>query len=152
MKSIVKMRTWFGMEAVVEIGPGFIHKAGLGRVLIPHPPLINWLLRVDLPHEAKQTLSLLHEFGHLQATPLALLYAIVMMALSFVAGHRSWVEILLVLLSVLGAWEIMAEIFTISRTRERYTEFYKGVSVMPRLLFWIIVATLTISGWLIFFK
>ena len=36
------------MGGTVIIAPGFLHRTGLGWFLIPHPPLINMLLRQGL--------------------------------------------------------------------------------------------------------
>jgi hypothetical protein len=145
----VRMPTWFGVDAVVKIGPGFLHKAGLGRWIIPHPPIINWLLRWGLPKDAYHTLSLFHEFGHLQTTPLTLLYLGSMLTLSVLTGHASWLDILLVILSAHSAWEIGAELFTITRTGGHYEEYYKGISVLPRIIFWLVAVALTLAGWIV---
>ena len=32
------------MNGTVVIGPGFRHSAGLGALLLPHPPVVNQLL------------------------------------------------------------------------------------------------------------
>ena len=141
------MRTWFGANATITIGPGFMHKAGLGGFLIPHPPVINWLLRQGLREDMRYTLSCAHEFGHFQSAPLALPYAVVMLALTFVTGRVSLLEIILVLISTHAAWEVMSEILTITSDDQRYREFYQGITIIPRIVFWISMGTLTIIGW-----
>ncbi|NIO03193.1 MAG: hypothetical protein GTN74_00875 [Proteobacteria bacterium] len=69
----IQRRTWFGVEATVGIGSGLIHEAGVGGLVVPHPAVVNWLLRQGLADNARYTLTVTHEFGHLQSTPLALL-------------------------------------------------------------------------------
>jgi hypothetical protein len=44
----IKVQTWYGMGGTVIIAPGFLHRTGLGWFFIPHPPLINLLLRQGL--------------------------------------------------------------------------------------------------------
>ena len=39
---ILHRHTWFGLYATVTVGPGFIHKAGVGKILIPHPPYFQY--------------------------------------------------------------------------------------------------------------
>lgn len=140
---------WFGLNATVTIGPGFIHNAGFGKISLPHPPVINWLLRQGLNEDARYTLSLTHEFGHLQTISLAVLYTGVMLALASVTGHTSLIEIIIVLISTHAAWEIMAEIFTIANDVPLYREYYKEITVIPRAMFWIFTGTLFITGWYI---
>jgi hypothetical protein len=132
-----KMRTWFGVKATITIGPGFIHKAGLGGFLIPHPPVINWLLRQGLREDMQYTLSCTHEFG------------VVMLALAFVTGHASLLEIVLILTSTHAAWEVMSEILTITTDVQLYREYYQGITIIPRIVFWISMGTLTVIGWII---
>ena len=59
------------MGGAVIIGPGFMHKSGVGRLIIPHPSVINWLLRLGLLENSRNALRVTHEFGHLQSAPLA---------------------------------------------------------------------------------
>ena len=105
----MQIQTWYGVKATVIIGPGFIHKTGLGGILIPHPPVINWLLRRGLAEKARFTLSFTHEYGHLQSVPLALLYALALLAVTFTTGSLSLLMIFAVLISTQAAWEIMSE-------------------------------------------
>ena len=145
----VQRRMWFGMNATVTIGPGFIHNAGFSKILLPHPPVINWLLRQRLTDEAWHTLSFTHEFGHLQTVPLAVLYTGVMLALASVTGHTGFLEIVLVLISTHAAWEIVAEIYTITGNFLLYRKYYEKITVIPRIIFWILTGTLTVIGWFI---
>ena len=69
-----KVRTWYGMDGTVIIGPGLRHKSGIGTLIIPHPAAVNWLLRLGLLENCSSTLRINHEIGHLQSAPLAVLY------------------------------------------------------------------------------
>lgn len=142
-------RMWYGMSATVTIGPGFLHTAGFGAFLLPHPPVINWLLRKGLPEQAGYNLSFTHEFGHLQTLPSALLYTSVMLMLASFMKHFSMVEIILVLISTHAAWEMMAEIRTIADDVTLYRKYYENITVIPRAIFWILTGTLAVMGWFI---
>jgi hypothetical protein len=83
----MRKQMWFGVNVTVTIGPGFIHNAGFGKISLPHPPVINWLLRQGLNEDARYILSLTHEFCHLQTMPLAIFYTSIMLALAFFAGN-----------------------------------------------------------------
>lgn len=140
---------WFGVKAAVTIGPGFMHHAGFEKISVPHPPVINWLLRQGLTKDVQYTLSFTHEFGHLQTMPLAVFYTGIMFALAFITGHTDLIEIILVLISTHAVWEIVAEIFTIAGDAQLYREYYEEITVIPRVIFWIFTGTLSITGWII---
>ncbi len=144
---IIHMRTWYGLRATVAIGPGFVHRAGWGAFLIPHPPVVNWLLRQGLDEKARRTLSFSHEFVHLQSAPPALLYTVVMVCLSFAMGHTGLVETVIVFISTHAAWEIISEIFTFSGNKQLYHGSYEKITMIPRIVFWFSMSTLTIIGW-----
>lgn len=144
-----QMRTWYGINASVTIGPGFLHRAGWGGFLIPHPPVMNWLLHRYLKGNERHTLSFAHEFGHLQSAPLALLYTAVNLAVPIVTGRASLPVIILILISTHAAWEILSEIITILSGANFYRKCYERITIIPRLIFWIITASLTIAGWVI---
>lgn len=142
--------TWFGFDVTIEVGPGFLHKAGVGRWRIPHPPLMNGLIRWGVSKNASQTLSLVHEYGHIQTAPFALLYALGMLTVvGFLVSGRIWLQSAGVVLSTHAVWEIMAEMVTMARTGTFYTQCYQGVSVVPRLVFWVLTSVLTCLGWIV---
>lgn len=145
----IKTRTWYGMGATVTIGSGFIHRAGLGGLLIPHPPVINWLLRQGLTEKARYTLCCTHEIGHLESLPLAVLYTAVNLAILFATGQVSLIKIILVLISAQAVWEIISELFTKTGSAQLYRKSYEGVRIIPRTIFWVSSIALTLMGWII---
>ncbi|HED05934.1 MAG TPA: hypothetical protein ENI61_04535 [Ignavibacteria bacterium] len=151
-KITVKKRTWFGVEGVVEISQNFFHKAGIGKVIIPHPPVVNRLLRLGLNRDDKNSLSITHEFGHLQTFPQLVIYFLLISYLAVIQGGTSWLEIVLLLISIHSVWEIMAELFTITSSGYQYRLFYKEVSVIPRIIFWTITILFSIGGWVLLFR
>jgi hypothetical protein len=146
---VMRVRTWFGADAVIEIQPGGMHRAGFGRWLIPHPPVINWLLRCGLLDTARYRLSVAHELGHLQAFPLELTYAMVLFGIAIERGHSGWDVLILVLLSCFAAWEIAAEIYALRCEGPFYRMQYRCISLFPRVLFWTAMVSLALSGWIV---
>lgn len=68
-----EVRTWYGATGRVELHGPFWHLAELWGIDIPHPPLINLLIRQGLPMATKRELSFIHELGHLEMLPISLL-------------------------------------------------------------------------------
>ena len=118
------------------IGPGFLHRTGLGWFLIPHPPLVNWLLRQGLLKNSRNALRVTHEFGHLQTAPLALLYTAANYTAIITANRTDLSNLILVFISTHAAWEIMSEILTIMSDAQFYHKCYEKVSIIPRAIFW----------------
>ncbi len=145
----IKVRTWYGMGGTVIIGPGFLHRTGLGWFLIPHPPLINCLIRQGLPKNSSTPLRIAHEFGHLQSAPLALLYTALNYTAIITANRANLSNLILVFISTHAAWEIMSEILTIVTDPQFYHKCYQGVSLVPRAIFWLSTISLTLIGWII---
>ncbi len=143
----IQKRTWFGIYGTVTMGPGFMHKAGLGGVEIPHPPVFNWLLRMGLPESSRHALTLTHEFGHLQTLPLMLLYTGVFLAITVGSGQACLSGMILVLIGSHAFWEIITELYTVTRDSRFYRESYETVTRIPRIIFWIVTSALTILGW-----
>lgn len=144
-------RTWFGLHATVTVGPGFVHKAGVGKVLIPHPPVINWLLRRGLPDRVGLKLSFLHEMAHFQTAPFIMLYAIAMLTGTYTAERFNLPQVLFVLVGIQAAWEMLSEASTIIGNSPYYRMCYKGLPKLPRLAFWTAAGILTAGAWIIAF-
>jgi len=142
----VHLRTWYGVNATVSIGPGFIHRAGWRNFLIPHPPLVNWLLRRGLNENDSYTLSVTHEFAHFQSAPLALPYTVGLIALGAGEG-LSLLSMVIIIISTHAAWEFLSEILTILHNRQFYRRCYYGISSISRRVFWISMSVLAFLGW-----
>ena len=140
-------RTWYGVLATVSIGPGFWHEAGFGSLVIPHPPLVNWLLRTGLPEEARTALAFAHEFGHFQTLPLILAYTALLVTLYVVRGSSTVAEVFFLLISAHATWEIASELWTKAADYQRYRRYYQWVTPIPRVIFWTAAIILTVLGW-----
>ncbi|MFZ0131945.1 MAG: hypothetical protein WAK95_05335, partial [Desulfobacterales bacterium] len=47
----LRRRTWYGIDATVNLNSEFIHQTGFGSFLVPHPTAVNRLLRYGLKRE-----------------------------------------------------------------------------------------------------
>lgn len=144
-----QIQTWYGITATVTIGPGFLHRAGWGDFLIPHPPVVNWLLRLGLKDNERRMLSFIHEFGHLQSAIPAHIYMLVNLAALVAAGRASFLMIILVFICTHAAWEFVSEIITIANDVDFYRKCYEKTSKIPRIVFWVVTSALSITGWII---
>jgi len=144
-----KAQVWFGITATVTIGPGFLHKAEVGGIVMPHLPLTNWLLRIGLPESLNRDMSFSHEFAHFRTAPALLIYMTALIVLFYATGHAGVGKILFLLISGLAAWEIMCEGLVIFEGAAAYRKAYDGVSRIPRLLFWATAGVFTASGWMV---
>ncbi|MHB8772787.1 MAG: hypothetical protein ACYC7J_17470 [Syntrophales bacterium] len=142
-------RVWFGANARVTIGPGFLHRAGFGDIVIPHPPVANGLLRLGLPRHLSRELSFVHEFAHFQTAPVLFGYIFMIIVLLYVKGRTGMGQILFLLVSVQAVWEIVSESFMVLENSALYRRSYDGVTKLPRILFWATAGMLTAAGWVI---
>jgi len=146
----IKVRTWYGMDGTVIIGAGFWHKSGVGNLIIPHPAVINWLLRLGLLDNSATALRINHEIGHLQSAPLAVLYTAANYAAIIAVSQVNLFNLILVFVCTHAAWEILSEILTIVIDPQLYHKCYQGVSWVPRAIFWLFTGSLSLIGWIIF--
>jgi hypothetical protein len=147
----MKKRTWYFLNAVVEVEPGRFHRAGFGHLLIPHPPVVNWLLRRGLSKESYKNLCTEHEMGHLQALPFELLYSVILMLVMMSNANDDAAGWFWLVVSSFASWEIVAEAHTIRHVQPAYHYLYRGVSLVPRFLFWLISLSLVFGGWIYIF-
>jgi len=145
-------RTWFGMTAVIEIRNRTLHRAGFGRLLIPHPPAVNWLLRFGMQDDSYHKLSIIHEFGHFQTLPVITAYTLAVVWWILSAHATGFVGILAMLVGIHATWEMLAELYVRSHTGSQYSFYYRGLSVLPRALFWGIMAAISAGGWVILLR
>jgi hypothetical protein len=147
----MKKRTWFFLNAVVDVEPGRFHRAGFGHFLIPHPPVVNWLLRRGLSKASYKSLCTEHEMGHLQALPFEALYSLILMLIMMNNTNDDVVGWSWLIVSSFASWEIVAEVYTIRHVQPGYRRLYRGVSLLPRMLFWFISLSLVLGGWVYIF-
>ena len=143
----ISLRTWYGIDAAVDIRDRSWHRAGFRKLLLLHPPLFNWLLRRGLPFVPYRKLAVLHEFGHLQWLPGILVY---LFASFFGVYWLRKVDFWNVLLLLLGAhllWELLAESYVRQRTGRYYRNAYRKTVKWPRWTFAIGTALFFAGTW-----
>jgi len=124
----LRVRSWYGLRAELDVEDRLWHLVRIGRVRLDHPPVVNTFLRAGLREADRLRLSYLHELGHLQTLPIALGHA---MALLWVGCRRrrslpGWVGwILAVLLAHEATWELASESYIVLAGREAYRETYR---------------------------
>ena len=146
---ILRHRTWYGINATVTLTSKFLHKTGFGKVLIPHPAAVNWLLRRGLKASDVISLSIRHELGHLQTVPFALLFAAILLLASLGEELLAWVKIPILVVTTQAVWEMTSELYTILSDVENYHACYAGVGKLSRVLFWLMSGLAALSGALI---
>lgn len=147
-KTEYHIRTWYGATGRIELQGRFWHLAGLGGVEIPHPPVVNLLIRQGLPVEAQRELSFRHELGHLQVLPLAVLAAFALLAQAKQAGRLTWSQGVWLWAEHHALWEMMAESYVMWRLGGRYKRLYGGRLHGGLLIFWLGTAALVAWGFI----
>ena len=143
----VRRRTWYGLTAVMHLRSRRLHRAGFGKLLIPHPPLVNRLLRMGLPGAPYFELAALHEFGHLQILPFIVVYTLAAVGYILATQKESFLGIVALLVGIHATWEMMAEIYVRVRAGSLYPLSYSEISMIPRIIFWSVMAAVSIAGW-----
>ena len=122
------VRSWYGLAAEIAVENGLWHLVRVGGLPLHHPPLVNLILRRGLPRRARLRLSLLHEFGHLQTLPVALVHVVVLLF------SRRWrkrgVSGTLAALAVAviaheAVWELASETYVIAAAGPEYRRIYR---------------------------
>ena len=144
-----RKRIWYGITATVTLGPRYLHRAGFGRVVFPHPPVVNWLLRIGVSDEAKRRLVFAHEFAHFETAPAAILYMGALFAFIYSRGRFSLASILMAIVSTHAAWEMLAEGLVVLESPADYRQSYNSLPQLPRILFWLLGTVLALAGWLV---
>jgi hypothetical protein len=113
----------------------------LWGVALPHPSLVNVVIRRGLPVGDRLRLSYWHELGHLQALPLVAVAALIKRA-SARRGRRS------LMLSILGLnalWELLAESYVVWKVRGEYLRIYRRTWNPFLIPFWAGMGALSVS-------
>ncbi|MBU4317477.1 MAG: hypothetical protein KKF30_09395 [Proteobacteria bacterium] len=139
-------KTWFGVNAKVNVRGDFLHISGVGPLMIPHPGIANLLLRTGLPGKVRRHLVFAHEFAHFQTVPVIFLYMCVFAIRSYLTGRTGFGDVVFILISVHAAWEILSECLVAGTDFKAYREFYRGKLLIPQLLFWTVGTMLVAAG------
>ena len=147
----MQVRSWYGLSGTISVENELWHLVKVGRVSLPHPPLVNLVLRRGQPRADRLHLSYLHEFGHLQTLPLAVLHLLLLIWLGrwqFAnPGRFKWLIALVV--AHQASWELFSETYVIAHEGPAYQAVYQRSPNRLALLFWIGMGGLAagLSGW-----
>lgn len=136
-----KVRAWYGLAGEIQVEHGLWHLVRVGRVSLPHPPLVNLFLRASLSRETRLDLSFRHEFAHLQTLPLALLHLLSLRPWRL----RSPLGLAAALVAHEAVWELAAEAWVVAEAPEAYRRAYGGRWRRP-LFFAGFMAALAVGG------
>ena len=147
------VRSWYGLDGEIVVENELWHLVRVGKVTLNHPPVVNTFIRAGLPRSERLRLSYLHEYGHFQTLPLALLHAAVLLGRGL--GKRrspgSWIGWLVALLVAHEAvWELASESYVAISEGPTYRRTYRSNPNPFLPVFWISMAALS-SGltWLL---
>lgn len=132
--------TWYGLPAIVRrVDDGFCDVA-LPGLALPHPSLVNGIIRRGLPADARAPLAFLHELGHLQTLPFLALPA----AYLWRRPRRGPLAVVIDLLAVGAYWELASEGYVVFAALQNYVAALRRSRNMWAILFWPIMIVLGI--------
>jgi len=142
------VRSWYGLSVEIDVAHDFWHLVRAGRLALPHPPLINLILRRGQPRDERLHLSFLHEFGHVQTLPVPLAH-IALLGLRGRWRGRGLRGLLCALLAALIAhqalWEMSSESYVMLSSGEEYGRIYRrSPNTIGQITFWSSMAALTL--------
>jgi len=124
----MKVRSWYGLTGEIEVENELWHLVRIGTITLNHPPLVNLILRRGLTRSDRLRLSYLHEFGHFQTLPFALLHLLLLLG-SALGRRRSiygWLDWLTALvLAHEAVWEMAAEAYVAVHDGKAYFATYR---------------------------
>lgn len=141
-----RVRAWYGLPGTIAIEHAHWHLVTVGPVPLPHPPLVNLLLRRTLPPEERLRLSFWHELGHLQALPFALAHAAWLLRNGPRRPALRWRRLAVGLLAHEAAWELAAESYVLAKVGRGYRRAYREHPNPLLAPFWVGMAVLALLG------
>lgn len=149
----MKFRSWYGLEAEIDVEKDVWHHVKVGKLPLNHPPFVNLVLRHGLPDKDRQRLSWLHEFGHFQTMPLSIIHTVILYRVSpkprsFLRKAIWWIAIAV---AHQAFWEIVSETYVVANERQAYLRIYRRKSNLLMPLFWGVMSGLNfwLNFWLV---
>ena len=148
------VRSWYGVTAEIAVENNLWHLVRVGGVALHHPPVVNLILRRGQPRQDRLYLSFLHEFGHLQTLPVAIIHGIWLLTVISWRGRR-WRETLALLTGMAVAheavWELLSEMYVVLKAGTKYHRIYhEHPNRVGQIAFWSSMRLLSgvLSLWL----
>lgn len=144
----MKVRSWYGLTGEINVENELWHLVKVGNVTLNHPPLVNWILRRGLARDDRLRLSYLHEFGHFQTLPFAVLHLLLLIRSTrrkrrSTYGWLAWLSSLL--LAHEAVWEIAAETYVALHNGKAYFTTYRKSPDPLQPAFWVGMSALVIG-------
>jgi hypothetical protein len=139
-RGLQAVRSWYGLRGEIDVEHQLYHLVKVGPIPLPHPPLVNLLLRRGLPRDLRLKLSFLHELGHLQTLPIVVIHLLALLRLEKRRrrkGRSTPKSILGLLLAHEAVWELASEVYALFKSGKEYLDAYKRYpNKLGHLLFW----------------
>ncbi len=147
--------TWFGTTGRVTAGADGWHVAEVGRLQLPHPGLVNMILRAGPPEETLR-LVVLHERGHFETAPAAALHLFWVLSAALrspaephpcrdLPPLRGFLRAAALAVSHHAAWEALAEAWVVRHEGRSYA---RG-SAARQTFFWTVTPALAFAALLL---
>lgn len=149
------VRAWYGLSAEIVVEHGLWHLVRVGRVALYHPPLVNLLLRRGQPRRERLRLSFIHEFGHLQTLPVAVIHLLYLMVYGRWRGRGFWGTLTAVFAATVAhqaTWELASETYVVANTGSEYGRIYREhPNPLGQTLFWggMSILSLLLTHWVL---
>ena len=136
----MKVHSWYGLNGEIEVENEFWHFVKVGQIALNHPPLVNLILRRGLPRGDRLRLSYLHEFGHFQTLPFAVLHLLLLLGSTLrrrrsLSGWLAWIIGLFIANEAI--WEMAAEAYAVMHEGKGYLATYRKMPNPFVIFFWI---------------
>ena len=148
-------RSWYGVTAEIAVENNLWHLVRVGSVTMPHPPLVNLVLRRGLPRQERLYLSFLHEFGHLQTLLVAALHVLWLLKNGRWRGDGLWKTLAMLAAAAVAhqaVWELASETYVIVKTGREYGRIYRQhPNPAGQIAFWgsMAAAAIILTRWLV---
>ena len=135
----MKVRSWYGLAGEIAVENEHWHLVKVGRVALNHPPFVNLIVRWGQTRSDRLRLSYLHEFGHFQTLPLALLHLLILLGSGLrrrrsLSGWLAWLSRLFVANEAI--WEMASEAYLILHEGKAYLRIYRKTPNPLVSFFW----------------
>jgi hypothetical protein len=116
-----RARTWYGLLVKITVTESNFHRVAVPGLVLPHPGMVNLIVRQGLPLDLRLALTSRHELGHLQTLPVPLLHLLLILWPRRGKPHGTfWLRNLVALLTHQALWEVAAEGYVVATDRRAY--------------------------------
>jgi hypothetical protein len=139
----LRTHTWYGLPVEIAVSSDNLHRVAVPGLAVPHPGLVNLIVRQGLPGDVRLELTARHELGHLQTLPVPLLHlALLLWPRRGPPSGSRVVRWLVALLTHQAVWEVAAEAYVVATDRRAiqaprpmwartlYAGFWSGMSAL----------------------